>query len=439
MRPLSWLLGWSFVVLSCAGNPLTGCALAADGDAAHENWPQFRGPTGLGYSAEKNLPLMWGGPTHRNVVWTSPLRGAGHASPIVWNDAVFVCTVQWPGNGEADEAVMPAHHVARYRVTDGKLVWDTVVPPGPWLRNDFRSGAGGGYAGPTPATDGKLVYCVFGSAVVAALDFQGKIVWRKELAPRSFDVTVGSSPILYQDTVILLFAMANSSDSNVVAFDKATGAVKWRRRFPDMAFGHSTPVLISVEGKPQLLVLASGMKDADNALRSLDPASGKPLWWCRGGGDASSPAFGSGVVYFDNGRGGKGVAVAPGGSGNVSATRIRWSGPDIPEAIASPVIVGPYLYRLHKPDVLECWEAATGKKVYAERLPQISTTWASPIVDGNGRLYFANAGKSYVIQSGPRFRILAVNDLGDANHPSPAVAHGRMFVVGMKNLYCIGQ
>ena len=232
MRPLSWLLGWSFVVLSCAGNPLTGCALAADGDAAHENWPQFRGPTGLGYSAEKNLPLMWGGPTHRNVVWTSPLRGAGHASPIVWNDAVFVCTVQWPGNGEADEAVMPAHHVARYRVTDGKLVWDTVVPPGPWLRNDFRSGAGGGYAGPTPATDGKLVYCVFGSAVVAALDFQGKIVWRKELAPRSFDVTVGSSPILYQDTVILLCAMANSSDSNVVAFDKATGSGEMAAAIP---------------------------------------------------------------------------------------------------------------------------------------------------------------------------------------------------------------
>ena len=68
----------------------------------------------------------------------------------------------------------------------------------------FRSGAGGGYAGPTPVTDGKLVYCVFGSAVIAALDFQGKIVWRKEIVPRSFDVTVGSSPILYQDTVILL-------------------------------------------------------------------------------------------------------------------------------------------------------------------------------------------------------------------------------------------
>ena len=133
------------------------------------------------------------------------------------------------------------------------------------------------------------------------------------------------------------------------------------------------------------------------------------------------------------------MAVDPGGSGDVSATHVRWTGPEIPEAISSPVIIGPYVYRLHKPGVLECWEAATGKKVYTERLPHISTTWASPVVDENGRLYFANAGKSYVIQSGPEFRILAVNDLDDGNHPSPAVAQSRLFLAGMKNLYCIGQ
>ena len=188
-----------------------------------------------------------------------------------------------------------------------------------------------------------------------------------------------------------------------------------------------------------MLVLASGMKETGNALRSLDPASGKPLWWCRGAGDAASPAFGSGIVYFDSGREGKGVAVDPSGSGDVSATHVRWTGPEIPEAISSPVIVGPYVYRLHKPGVLECWEASTGKKVYTGRLPHISTTWASPVVDGDGRLYFASAGKSYVIQSGPEFRILAVNDLGDGNHPSPAVAQGRLFLVGLKNLYCIGK
>ena len=111
----------------------------------------------------------------------------------------------------------------------------------------------------------------------------------------------------------------------------------------------------------------------------------------------------------------------------------------MPEGISSPIIVGQYVYRLHTPNVLKCWEVATGKQVYAERLEGLSSTWASPIADANGRLYFANAGKSYVIQSGPEFRVLAVNDLGDGSHPSPAVADGKLFLVGAKNVYCIGK
>jgi outer membrane protein assembly factor BamB len=402
-------------------------------------WPQFRGPSGLGYCDERSLPLHWGGSRNENVLWKSPLIGSGHSSPIVWGDHIFVCTVQWPGNGDPQESVMPVHHVVCYRVSDGSVLWDAVVPPGPWLRNDFRSGAGGGYAGPTPVTDGNLVYCVFGSAVIAALDFKGKIVWRKEIIPYSFDVTVGSSPIIYGNSLILLCAMATPSDSSVIALEKSNGAMKWRQKLPDMAFGHSTPILISVNGKSQMLVLASGMMEKNNALRSLDPANGKLLWWCRGAGDAASPAFGSGIVYFDSGREGKGVAVDPTGSGDVSTSHIRWIGPQIPEAISSPIIVGPYVYRLHRPGVLKCWEVSTGRQVYSQRLNGISSTWASPIVDGRDHLYLANAGRSYVVQSGPTFQVLAVNDLGDGNHPSPAVAQGRLFLVGQKNLYCIGK
>ncbi|MBM4154806.1 MAG: hypothetical protein FJ221_07215 [Lentisphaerae bacterium] len=399
------------------------------------NWPQFRGPTGLGYTGEKNLPLQWGGPSNENVLWKSPLIGAGHASPIVWGDSVFVCTAKWPADGATQSGVIPDHHVACYRVADGKLVWDTIVPPGPWKRNNAGDKPGGGYAAPTPVTDGKLVYCVFGSAVIAALDFQGKIVWRKEIVPYSFDVMMGGSPILYQDTVILLNAM--NGGSNVSALDKATGELKWQQKYADMGFGHSTPVVIPVKEKPQLLVLASGMAEKENALRSLDPATGQPLWWCRGAGDSSSPAFGAGIVYFDSGRGGKGVAVDPSGTGDVSATHTRWTAKA--DGVSSPIIVGPHVYRLTGSGVLKCWATSTGEQVYSERLDGLSTKWASPITDGNGRLYFASAGKSYVIQSGPEFQVLAVNDLDDGNHPSPAVAQGRLFLVGLKSVYCIGN
>ena len=420
-----------------AGLALAGWVSVGAAEAAQ--WPQFRGPTGLGYTEETNLPLTWNGKTGENVLWKSPLVGQGHASPIVWGEGVIVCTVQWPAGEKTREQVMPEHHVTCYQVTDGKQLWDTVVAPGPWLRKDFRSGPGGGYAAPTPATDGKLVYCAFGSAVLAALDFQGKIVWREEIVPASFDVTVGSSPILHENTVILFCAMAKASDSRVVAFDKTTGEIQWQQAFPDMGFGHSTPVIIPVNGKQQMLVLASGMSVNGRAMRSLDPSNGQTLWCCRGAGDAASPAFGAGLVYFDSGRGGQGVAVAPTGTGDVSATHIRWTVNQVPEGIASPIIVGKHVYRLHSPGILKCWEVETGKQVYAERLEGISSTWASPVADPAGHLFFANAGKSYVVQAGPEFRLLATNDLGDGSHPSPAVVKGRMLLVGLKNIYCVGK
>jgi outer membrane protein assembly factor BamB len=403
------------------------------------DWPQFRGQTGLGYTEEKNLPLTWGGPTNENVLWKAPLPGQGHASPIVWGDAVFVCTAYWPPTVTVRAKVIPEHHITCYQATEGKVLWDTLVPPGPWLRSDFRSGPGGGYAAVTPATDGKMVYCAFGSSVLAALDFQGKIIWRKEIVPYTFDVAMASSPVLYADTVILFCASQKSGDSRIIAFDKATGEMKWQQMFPDMGFGHSTPVIIPVEGKPQMLVLASGMKETGNALRSLDPATGKVLWWCRGAGDTASPAYASGLVYFEHSRGGLGIAVDPTGSGDVSDTHIKWTVKFVPEGLSSPVIVGRYVYRLHTPGILKCWEVTTGNQVYSEKLERISSTWASPIADPNGRLFFANSGRSYVIQSGPEFRVLAINDLDDSNHASPAVAGGKFFLVGTNSLYSIGK
>src|SRR5437868_10936765 len=112
--------------------------------------------------------------------------------------------------------------------------------------------------------------------------------------------------------------MAKPEDSKVIAFDKNTGNVAWEHKLAGTTFGHSTPVIIHVNDRPQLLVLASGMKTADGALKALDPGDGHELWWCRGAGDAASPAFGSGIVYFDSGRGGPGTAVDPTGSGDVS-------------------------------------------------------------------------------------------------------------------------
>jgi outer membrane protein assembly factor BamB len=404
-----------------------------------EDWPQFRGPAGLGHTAQTKLPIKWGGADQENVAWKSPLVGEGHASPIVSGERLFVCTARWDEGAKDRKAVIPEHHVLCYSTTDGRLLWDAIVEPGPWLRTDFRSGPGGGYAAPTPATDGQRAYVVFGSSVIAALDFEGRVVWRKEIVPHTFDVTIGSSPVLFEDTVLMLCAMANKKDSKLIAYDKADGSIRWEAALPQAGFAHSTPLMIDVGGKPQLVIAASGGGEADRGIQGLDPRNGEALWWCRGGGEAASPAFGAGILYCDNGRGGPGVAIDPSGSGDVTKTHIKWRVNQIPEAIGSPIIVGQRVYRLHTPNILKCWRADTGEQVYAQRLEGLTSTWASPIADAAGRLYVATTGVSYVIQTGDEFNVLAKNDLGDRNHASPAVANGKLFLVGTRQVFCLAM
>jgi outer membrane protein assembly factor BamB len=417
-------------------------AITLSGDRfapAADIWPQFRGPTGLGYTSERDLPLTWGGASNKNVLWAAPLVGEGHASPIVWKDRVFVCTVRWPATVKDRTKVIPEHHVLCYATSDGRKLWDTQVPPGPWLRTDFRSGPGGGYAAPTPATDGRLVFCVFGSSVIAALDFGGTIVWRKEFRPYNFDVTIGTSPVLYGDTLLMLCAMTRSQDSRLIAFNKKDGSIAWQTPLPQAAFAHSTPVLIDAGGRKQLIVAASGMSESPEGIESLNPETGRRLWWCKGAGEAASPAFGAGILYCDSGRGGAGMAIDPTGAGEVTRTHIKWRKERLSEGIGSPIIVDGLVYRLLAPNLLKGWRAADGTQVYSERLEGLTTTWASPIADGAGRIYYASAGKSYVLQAGPKFHILAVNDLGDPNHASAAVADGRIYLAGTRKLYCIGK
>ena len=402
------------------------------------DWPGWRGPTGQGVTGEKDLPLTWGGKKNDNVLWKVPLPGTdskarqdqNQSSPIVWGDHVILTASYWPAGSPTKE--FPEHHVVCYRAADGKRLWDTKVPPGPWLLRDLR----GGYTAPTPATDGRRVYVLFGSAVLAGLDLDGNLLWRQEIKPYDYDVAIGNSPVVYRGTVLLVCDQtASRKSSRLIAFDGKSGRVKWTKPRPGADWTHSTPVLAEVKGRTQLLVARP------NGLEGLDPDSGERLWWCDAGarvGDTVSPVLGGGVVYCDSGRGGPGFAADPTGSGDVSKTHRKWKIKQVPEGFSSPVVFGPCLYRLHNPGVLRCWKLADGEQVYAERLPGVATS-ASPFVTPEGRIYCASAGRTYVIKAGPKPEVLAVNDLGDDSPASAAVAGGRIYLKGRRFLYCVGK
>jgi outer membrane protein assembly factor BamB len=422
--------------------PIT-CAIAAAAclvaAARADDWPGWRGPTGMGQAADKGLPLTWGGKDGDNLVWKVPLFDGeekvrfdqNQSSPVVQGERVFVTLSWWP-EGVAPEKQPPEHHVVCFRAADGKRLWDTRVAAGPWLLKDLR----GGYTAPTPAADGERVYVLFGSSVAAALDRDGRIVWRKEVTPFAFDVAIGTSPVLYRDSVLLTWDQTDKT-SRLIALDRKTGEVTWEKKRPAADWAHSTPTLAEVGGKAQLLV-GSAL-----AVQGLDPDTGETLWSCGSGdkarvGDTVSPVLAGGVVYCDSGRGGPGIAVDPTGRGDVTKTHLRWKAARVPEGFGSPVAAGDYLYRLHSPGAVTCWKLSDGEAVYTERLAGVAVA-PSPFATPDGRVYFASGGKSYVIKAGPKFEVLGTSDLGDPSQASPAVADGRIFLRGGRNLYCVGK
>lgn len=404
------------------------------------DWPNFRGPSGMGHSTASSLPLTWGGAKNENIVWKAPLLATddkvkldqNQSSPIVSQGQAFATISYWPSTATTKD--FPEHHLVAFDAASGKRLWDTAISPGPWLLTDLR----GGYTAPTPAADADRVYVVFGSAVVAAIDRKGTLVWRKEIKPHAFDVAIGTSPVLHGNTLLVMCEM--TSGSRLLAFDSATGELRWTRDRKGNDWTHSTPALAKIAGKEQLLVAGA------NALQGLDPATGEITWFANMPeqpkariGDAVSPVFGAGVVYIDSGRGGSGIAVDPSGSGNVTATHVKWKSPTVSgDSLSSPLIVGDYLYRLQSPGVLKCYKLPMGELVYSERLQDVVSA-SSPVATADGRIYFASGGKSYVVKTGPEFEILGTSSLNDASQASPAIANDRLFVRGRTNLYCIGK
>jgi outer membrane protein assembly factor BamB len=402
-----------------------------------EDWPMWRGPGGMGQSTARGVPTVWGGKDQKNVVWKTPLyenekvkKDQNQSSPIVVGERVFVTLSYWPvGSTDKD---FPEHHVLCFSAIDGKKQWDTKVEPGPSILKDLR----GGYTAPTPASDGKTVVVVFGSSVIAALDLDGKLRWRKEIVPNFFDVAVGTSPIIHKDLALYLCdQMKSKKTSCLLAYDLATGEVKLKTERPDDDYTHSTPALTNVAGKPQLLVAGAA------GPQGLDPDTGKKLWWFKSGqrlGDTVTPIYADGVVYLDSGRGGPGVAVDPTQTNEIPAANVKWKLPNVPEGFSSPVAVGKLMFRSVNPSLVTCRDLEDGKEIFKERYEGLETA-LSPIATADGLLYFAGGGKSYVLKADRTPTVVSVNDLGDPGKASPAIAGSRLYIKGFRNLYCIGD
>jgi outer membrane protein assembly factor BamB len=399
--------------------------------AVAADWPQFRGPGGLGIAAkEQGLPLKWDDET--NIAWKVALPGPGSSSPIVVGERVLLTCYSGYGvaKKEGDLADLRRHLLCYDRA--GKPLWkkDVTAQAKDYPYSSFLTNHG--YASSTPASDGRNVFVFFGVAGVLAYDLDGKELWRSSVGTAVSDWGSGSSPLLYKDLVIV---NASVESSALVALYKDTGKKAWTVKGVDRSW--STPTLVDA-GDHQELVLNQHGK-----FRAYNPDTGKALWSCAGTADfyvAGETIAHDGVVYAIGGRDYNLVAVKAGGKGEVKELwRIKRG-----SNVSSPVYHKGHLYWAHEGNgIVYCAKAADGTLVYEKRLdPNPGRIYASATY-GDGKIYYVSRqGGTFVIDASPTFALLAHNQFrSDTSvfNASPAIADGQLFLRSDRNLYCIGK
>jgi outer membrane protein assembly factor BamB len=408
---------WLLLVLATS-------ALAAD-------WPQFRGPQRDGNAADAKLPTTWHNTT--NLVWKSPLPGPGASSPIVWKDKIVLTCYTGYGLSENDPGDMSqlARHVLCFDLANGKELWrydlEAKQP-----EQEFRGfTALHGYASSTPATDGQNVYVFFGKSGVVALTLNGEHVWTTSVGDRTHNWGSGTSPVLYQDLVIV---NASVESGSLVALDKKTGKQVWST--PGMRRAWSSPVLAGTEGGKQELVVSM-----QGEVQGLDPASGEQLWNCSGVQDYVCPtpmAFDD-VVVAIGGRAGAGFAIKLGGTGEVQPLWEVNRGSNV----SSPVYHDGHIFWANESrGVVYCADAKTGEVKYDQRLePRSDRIYASPLLAGGNVYYVSRQSGVYVVAAKPEYELVSHVPPLDKSvfNASPAVVGDRMLLRSNEALYCVGK
>ncbi|MFY9574767.1 MAG: PQQ-binding-like beta-propeller repeat protein [Blastocatellia bacterium] len=445
-RSSNLALTWIACVIAIA-------ALGLSAEAAPKNnWSQWRGPEGNGVSSETNLPAQWS--DTQNIKWKTAIPGRGHSSPIVWDNRIFLTTdvegeavpgakaVEHKDEGKPykhpDSIGADRKHTFKVLCMDGgtgKMIWERTAYEGTVYDDRHRKAS---YASPTPATDGTYVFAYFGTEGLYCYDFGGKLIWKAlpgQIA--TFGMGTGTSPVLFENTVILQCDEDNGEKSSLLALDKKTGKEVWKTPRKVQA-SWSTPLI--VRGRQRTELITSG----NELIISYDPKTGKELWRTKGHASnaIATPVAGNGMVFVYAGFPvKKTLAITLGASGDLSDTKnIVWQYDKGTAYVPSSILYGDYLYLLSDRGIITCLDAKTGKIVYeGGRVPIPATFTASPVAFDGKILLTSEDGDTFVIKAGPKHEVIATNSISEPVYASPAISDGMIFIRGEKNLYAIGR
>ncbi|MBI3877725.1 MAG: PQQ-binding-like beta-propeller repeat protein [Verrucomicrobia bacterium] len=452
--------------------------------AAESNWPQFRGPGGLGIGTGK--PPVEFGP-EKNVLWKVAVPH-GHSSPCIWGGKIFLTGLN---NGKLETLCLDR--------ADGHVLWRTAAPADK-IEPTHRIGSP---ASQTPCTDGERLYVYFGSFGLLAYDLDGKELWRKPLPLPIVEFGTGASPILAGGNVIIL--CDQDMNSFLLAVNARTGKEVWRTDRSEFRRSFSSPFLWKHDGAEEIIVAGSLW------VKSYDVKDGRERWFSRGMARVSnaSPVAGDGVLIVsswnvggdegdriamppfeqflaENDKNKDGVltldefpkgpfrdrfsqidvnkdgrvtheeydnmrdmfakaenqifAIKPGGHGDITDTHVAWKVNRHLPYVSSPLCANGRAYAVKNGGLASCYDARSGSVIYqAERLDAPGDYYSSAI-GADGRIYVASQkGTVVVYDAGDTLRVLARNEMGEQIFATPAVLDGKIYLRTEKHLFAFGR
>lgn len=487
MPRLTGIASTAFILLSAA-------TLQADdfGTQKLGNWNQWRGPLATGVAPEGNPPIEWS--ATKNIKWKVPIEGRGSASPIIWGDRIFILTAVKTDRPAPTPKAASAHRIGPVRLAafeadnnnsrqqvksslaqanppatgpnsnrppggrrggppiaaptnyyqfnvlcidrnTGKTIWQRtaceVVP------HEGHHDTGS-FASASPVTNGKLLYASFGSRGIFCYDLDGNLKWKKDLGDlhMRFSFGEGSSPALYEDTLVQI--CDQERDSFIVALDALTGQEKWRKPREEVSTW-GTPLIVEAAGRTQVITSGS------NRVRSYDLRNGELIWECGGLGSnpIACPIVVDGLAIAMTGHNNPaGIAVALDSKGDITDTKnLAWKIEGSTPYVPSPLVYdGTIYFTKSRNAILSSIDPKTGAYIIKqERLPDISSIYASPVAAA-GRIYIpSREGTTLVINAGKELEVLATNKLDETIDASPAIVGKDIIIRTESNLYCISE
>ena len=399
--------------------------------AKGQDWTRFRGPNGQGISNVTTIPVKW---TQSDFNWKTKLPGGGHGSPVVWGDKVFL-TCEDPNS--------PGGMLLALAVSDGHTLWSRS-----YKLTDYRHHNDNCLAVSTPAVDADCVYVLWQTSsevIAAALDHDGKEIWRRDLPGIYSRFGPGTSPMLFGDLVVFTQEQwkegseAGKYQSSWIALDCKTGSTRWTLNRDSAEISYSTPCVLAPEGgRPQLIFTSWA-----HGVTAVEPQTGRVTWEVSTALPArvvSSPVLADDLIIGTCGKGAAGLqlsAVRAGSPDNPARAALVYkctgkSAPYVPTPLAKDGL----LFTFHDQGDVSCLKIADGQMLWCEKPG--GKFYGSPVwVDG--LLYCINrSGEVLVIKAAPTYELLSINPLGEKSQATPAIADGRMYLRTWSSLICIG-